>query len=101
MKVEGKMLTVNITHDICVGELKATLQAHVIMNDDGSSEIDFSDICDITYMGMSINGYAAWKKFKAFHMEMGIDFGKIVTDEFDRVFTAEAVTKLLEDEKIR
>ena len=33
-----------------------------------------------------------WKKFRNFHKEMGIDYDQILSTEFDKIFTKEAIS---------
>jgi hypothetical protein len=46
-------------------------------------------------MGVPIEGYDNWRKFKQFHLEMGIDFGKAIETEYEKVVTEDALKQLL------
>jgi len=99
IKLDSKMLFVNFSVPVEVANLKATCigQAHVHKNDKGNNEwdVDFINIDDISYMGVPIKGYDNWKKFKQFHLEMGIDFGKAIETEYEKVVTEDALKQLL------
>ena len=90
MKLTAKSFMLNLEETITVGELKANLVAGV-MGDKDAFDIEFIDICDITYMGIPIEGYCNWKKFREFHKEMGIDFQAHIDKKFDEIFTKEAI----------
>jgi hypothetical protein len=98
-----KSMCLNYEFDVQVGELKATLQATVWVTpkkDGGCDyECEFMDIINTTYMGIEIKGYEDWNKFKKFHKEMGIDFGKALDTEFEKVMTKEKLDKLVKDIK--
>jgi DNA modification methylase len=70
-----------------------------IENEDGTkgADVDFMDQADTTYMGVAIEGYTNWKKFLEFHREMGIDFGTILNDKFDEIWTKEFTTEFVKD----
>ena len=101
MKITHKTLMVNVEFPIEVGQLKTTAiaQLFVTKDDKGKNEagVEFIDMGEITYMGMTIEGYTNWKKFKDFHKEMGLDFDKLLDNEFDKVMTDEAVENLIKD----
>jgi hypothetical protein len=99
MKITNKTITYILSHDIQIGELTATVEAMVFYTNADSFDVDFADILDIKYMGVSIDGYDNWQKFKNFHKEMGIDYGKMIDDKFTEVFTKAAVLKLIKAEK--
>jgi hypothetical protein len=94
MKLVNKSFLLELTEKIEIGELKATLVASVV----GTKEyfdVDFSDVDDMSYMGIKITGYDNWKKFKAFHKEMGIDFDEHMSIKFNEIFTKEIVSEFV------
>ena len=103
MKITGKTVLLSFEHDVKVGDLSATLQAHTWLSDPHSEnfDIEFADITNITFRGVKIEGYANWKLFKKFHMDMGIDYDKYLDEEFDKVFTKEAILELIKKEKLK
>ena len=90
MKLTHKSFMLNLEETVTVGELKTTLIAQV-MGDKDNFDIEFMDHDETTYMGIPIDGYNNWKKFKQFHLDMGIDFGAILSAKFDEIFTKSAV----------
>lgn len=95
MKHTRTSMMLTFEQDVQIGELKATLQAQVWLGsaDDKEFDIEFIDIENITYHGVAISGYDNWRKFKKFHADMGIDFDKLLDDEFKKIFTKEAIRK--------
>lgn len=91
IKLESKTLMLNLTTDVQVGPLKAKLVA-IIFSGEKGTDIDFADIVDITYNGVPISD---WRKFRDMNKEFGIDYDKITEDEFNKVFTEEAVEKYI------
>jgi len=94
MKLTAKSFMLNLEETITIGELKANLVAGVMGTKD-SFDIEFMDLDEITYMGIPINGYGNWKKFREFHKEMGIDFQAHIDKKFDEIFTKEAVEEFV------
>lgn len=92
MKLSHKSFMLTLTEEVTVGELKTTLLAQV-MGDKDSFDIEFIDQIDTSYMGIEINGWQNYKKFRDFHKEMGIDFDAHLHKKFDEIFTKEAVQK--------
>ena len=84
MKITQKSLMVNVHVPVQVGELKCICEYQVcrdLGSRDEVDDIDFIDIMDITYMGIKIEGYDDWNKFKKFHKEIGIDWNKAIESE--------------------
>ena len=88
MKVTSKLLMLMVEVQIEMGELKCNAQMQVCRHlgqvethNEMEDEIEFADISDITYMGIPIQGYNNWKKFKQFHLEMGIDWDKALAQK--------------------
>jgi len=98
MKLTSKSFMLTLEETITVGELKTTLVAQVMGTKNGF-DIDFMDNYDISYMGIEIKGYDNWKKFRAFHKEMGIDFDVHFSKKFDEIFTEEAVKVYVDEIK--
>jgi hypothetical protein len=103
LKIKNKYLNLMVSFPVEIGELNVVCetQVWVYKNKDGTHTVDadFIDIEDITYMGIPINGYQNWNKFKAFHLEMGIDFDKIIHEKYRETVTKEAINELVKDLK--
>ena len=101
LKLVSKLLTVSVEFPIEVGQLKTTAiaQLHIYPNKDGNRgcDVEFMDQMDTTYIGVSIDGYANWRKFCDFHKEMGIDFQDLLQKEFDKVWTDEFTAEYIKD----
>jgi predicted nuclease of restriction endonuclease-like (RecB) superfamily len=92
MKVTSKLLMVMVEVPVQVGELKCKAEmqvcrtlGHLENANEGEDDIDFADISDITYMGIPIEGYANFKKFKQFHLEMGIDWNLAIRNKLEEM----------------
>jgi len=90
VKITQTMLMVNFEFPITVGQvsMNAIGQAHVYKDDESgemTGDFEFIDHTDVVYMGMKVDGYEAWKKLKAHHLEFGINLDKLLSDEFDKV----------------
>jgi hypothetical protein len=94
MKLTSKSFMLTLSEEITIGELKATMSAMVMGTKEGF-DIEFSDFYDITYMGIEINGWQNWKKFKEFHKEMGIDYQAIIDTKFEEIFNVASVKKFV------
>jgi hypothetical protein len=92
IKVESKTLMLNLSSEVQIGPLKATLTAMVYSGEKGT-DIDFSDIENITYNGVPIS---EWRKFRDMNKEFGIDYDKITEAEFNKIFTEKAVKEIIE-----
>jgi len=90
MKLHSKHFILTLTEEVQVGELKATLVAHVMGNKD-EFDIEFTDQINTSYMGIDMSNYQDWRKFREFHKAMGIDYDAHLTKKFDEIFTKEAV----------
>jgi hypothetical protein len=103
IKLTSKRLYLEYEFPVQVSELKATLTAMVVVNqhDDGTKvyDCDFMGMDNISYMGIAIDGYHNWCKFKTFHNEMGIDFDIVLDKEFAKVMTKAKLDKLVKDVK--
>lgn len=103
IKLTCKRLHLEYEFPVQVGELKATLIAMVMVSqqDDGTKiyDCDFMDTNDISYMGVAIDSYEDWRKFKVFHNNMGIDFDVALDKEFAKVMTKAKLDKLVKDVK--
>lgn len=102
IKLTSKRLYLEYEFPVQVGELKATLMAMVMVNnDDGikTYDCDFMDVSDISYMGVAIEGYDNWRKFKTFHNSMGIDFDVSLDKAFAEVMTKAKLDKLVKEVK--
>jgi hypothetical protein len=106
VKITNKMMMVNFEFPIVVGQVKlnAIGQAYVYRDKQSglmAGDFEFMDQENETYMGMSIKGYDAWKKLKAFHLEFGVDLQKLINDEFDKVVTEDFQREFLSEFDIK
>jgi hypothetical protein len=85
MKLVSKSFLLTLAQDVTIGELEMTLVAQV-MGDKKGFDIEHLDNMNVTYMGIPIDGYQNWRKFRDFHKEMGIDFDKAISAEFEKIF---------------
>lgn len=103
IKLTSKRLWLEYEFPVQVSELKATLTAMVIVavQDDGTRtwDCEFTDVNEISYMGVAIDGYDNWRKFKTFHNEMGIDFEVALDKEFAKVMTKAKIDKMVKEVK--
>jgi hypothetical protein len=102
IKLTSKRLFLHYEFPVQVGELKATLEAMVVVFDnDGvkACDCEFVDVGDISYMGVAIDGYDNWRKFKAFHNSIGIDFDVALDKAFAEVMTKTKLDKLIKEIK--
>jgi len=81
MKVTGQVLFINVEHNIVCGDgsFKATVGHQLIVGENGT-DVEFVDIENITFMGLPIEGYKAFRQFKEKMLGMGIDIDKMVDD---------------------
>ena len=81
MKVVNQILFVNVQNDIVCGDgsFKATVEHQLVVGEAGK-DLEFVDIVNITFMGMPIEGYKAYRQFKDKMSDMGIDIDKMVDD---------------------
>ena len=91
IKLESRVMMLNLSSEVQVGPLKATLVAMVCTGENGT-DIDFLDIENVTYNGVPVSD---WRKFSNMNKEFGIDYDKITEDEFNKVFTEEAVEEYI------
>ena len=95
MKIKRLMINVSFEEQVTVGGLTATLQGQSwIYPDEKNSDIEFTDITDISFMGMEIKGYDAFEKFKSKMNEIGVDVDEILEKKFDELITEEFKEKL-------
>ena len=85
MRLVAKSFLLHLEEEITLGELKLTLLAQVMGTKD-AFDIEHTDNFNISYMGIEINGWQDWKKFRDFHKGMGIDFDKAIQSEFEKIF---------------
>ena len=81
MKVTGQVLFINVENEIVCGggSFKATVEHQLVVGENGT-DVDFVGIESITFMGMPIEGYKAYRQFKEKMSDMGIDIEKMVDD---------------------
>lgn len=92
IKLESKVMMLNLSSEVQVGPLKASLVAMVCTSKNGT-DIDFADIVDITYNGVPVSD---WRKFVKMNKEFGIDYDSILDVEFNKIFTEETVKGIVE-----
>ena len=92
MKLQSKSFMLTLTEDVQVGELKTTLLAQVMGTKEGF-DIEFMDQINTSYMGIELNGWQNWKKFRDFHKEMGIDYDAHLQKKFEEIFNVASVKK--------
>jgi hypothetical protein len=92
MKITNRQLMITFEQEVEIGDLTATLTAQVFYNPDTKNmDIDFADIDATKFRGIEIKGFDNWRKFKAFHLEMGIDYSQLLDEKFNEIFTEGAV----------
>jgi hypothetical protein len=103
LKIESKSLNLVVKYPIQFGELKVVTETMVWVhkNTDGTNryDADFIDISDITYMGIPIHGYENWKKFKKFHLDMGIDYMAHIDARYKEAVNSDSLWELVKDLK--
>lgn len=92
MELHSKSFMLTLTEDITIGELKTTLIAQV-MGTKKDFDIEFMDQINTSYMGIELNGWQNWKKFRDFHKEMGIDYDTHLQKKFEEIFNVASVKK--------
>jgi hypothetical protein len=99
IKITGKHAVIYFDINVKVGELEVTRQYHVwVGSAPGKYDLDFIDTLSIKYMGIAIEGWQNWKKFKEFHLEMGIDFEKAIDEEVMHLLAKEPLEELVKKE---
>jgi N-formylglutamate amidohydrolase len=105
MRITNKVLTLNIEYNVQVGHngaIEATLgyTAFIFRNEKTQKmecDLDFSDVTNVKFMGMSIEeGYKGYGKFKTHMLEMGIDVCKIFDEKAKQLITDKEIEKLKE-----
>jgi hypothetical protein len=99
MKIESKSLCVNFTHDVVVGNaIEATLVhmawIHESKNGSVNVEVDFSDIENVKFMGIPIDGHEGFRKFKTTMLGLGIDVDKLIEEKESQLITDDIVKQL-------
>jgi len=101
MNITSKLVMLNIEEKIKVGSLELNIIAQVCIPDSGLVEVDLMDETEISYMGVPIDGYDNWRKFKAFHLEMGVDYNKTIGHMFEEIFNKRDIEKLVSIHRIK
>ena len=105
MKNVSKMLFVNTSNDIICGDgsFKATVIHQLVVTEGEENKVDvdvnFLDIENIKFMGMPINGYSEYGKFKAKMEEMGIDIEEMVDEACVGIISNELIQQCKDDLK--
>ena len=94
MKLQSKSFMLILEENITIGELELTLAAQVMGTKEGF-DIEHMDSYNISYMGMDLDGYQNWKKFRDFHKEMGIDYDAHIQKKFEEIFNVASVKKFV------
>ena len=101
MRITSKTLQVSIEHDITVGNaIEATLVHMCFIFEDKKTgkievELDFADITNVKFMGMTIGeGYDGYKKFKESMKGMGIDVEKLMDEKAAQLITDDDMNEL-------
>jgi hypothetical protein len=103
MKNVKKVLFVNVENDIVCGDgsFKATVAHQIIVGEGKEDEIDvdveFVDIVNIKFMGLPINGYKEYNKFKEKMMGMGIDIEEMVDEACVGIISNELIQQCKND----
>lgn len=101
-KIRSKTLFVNVEDTIKVGNndaIEVTVQHQIIAfekTDGGVGvDIDFTDIVDVKFLGMPVEGgYSGYKKFKAQMLELGIDVDKLIDEKIDGIIETETINEV-------
>ena len=102
MKIESKLVLINVKNSITVGTNNAiTLdvihQVCLYKNEDDTigHDIDLMDYENIKFLGMDIdNGYKGFRDFKEQMLKFGIDIDELVDEECVGLITNEDLSKL-------
>jgi hypothetical protein len=89
MKIESKVVMINVEHSITVGKndaitLDVIHQVCLYKNKDGKIEADddFVDISNVKFLGMEIDGgYKGFNEFKEQMLKFGIDVDELIDAE--------------------
>ena len=89
MKIESKVVMINVEHSITVGKndaitLDVIHQVCLFEEKDGGIdvEIDLVDYTNIKFLGMDIDGgYKGFKDFKEQMLKFGIDVDELIDEE--------------------
>lgn len=91
IKLESKVMMLNLSSEVQVGVLKAKLEAMVCKGENGT-DIDFGSVESITYNGVPISD---WRKFIGMNKDFGIDYDDILYTEFKKIFNQETVEEYI------
>jgi hypothetical protein len=102
MKIERKLVMINVKNSIAVGTNNAiTLdvihQVCLYKNEDNTigHDIDLMDYENIKFLGMDIdNGYKGFRDFKEQMLKFGIDVDELIFKKEDGLITNEDLSKL-------
>jgi hypothetical protein len=92
IKTTSKLIMYTLTSDVNINSFKATLEAQIIVPEQGQMDIEFIDIINPSFNGMPITD---WYKFKISFLEFGIDYDEMLNQEFDKIFTQERVEAII------
>lgn len=95
MEIRRVMVNVMFEEQVTVGGITATLCGQAWIYQDGNDpDIEFIDVKNVTFMGLEIEGYDAYKKFKSKMSEIGVDVDALLDKKFDELITEEFKEKL-------
>lgn len=101
-KITSKSLLVNVENTIKVGNndaIEATV-THLLIayesKDNGVGvDIEFSDIIDVKFLGMPVEGgYKGYNKFKEQMLELGINVDKLIDEKVEGIIETETVNEV-------
>ena len=103
MEIANKSMMISFAENVTIGDLSATLIGQVFLQEPNPKDIDidFIDIVNIKYRGISMDGYDNWRKFREFHKGMGIDYDELLDQEFEKIFTKKAICELVNRQKFK
>ena len=102
MKIESKLVMINVKNSITVGENNAiTLDVihqvclHQIHDGTIGHDIDLVDYENIKFLGMEIDkGYKGFREFKEQMLKFGIDVDELIDEECVGLINDEELSKL-------
>jgi len=95
MEIRRVMVNVMFEEQVTVGGITATLCGQAwIYQDEKDPDIEFIDVTNVTFMGLEIEGYDAYKKFRSKMSEIGVDVDALLDKKFDELITEEFKEKL-------
>ena len=101
MKVESKVLMINIENEIEIGNggvvMNVIHQVCLFENKDGKvdCDVDFMDVTNVKFMGMPIGEhYKDFKNFKDKMEEFGININQLIDEACEGIITSNQILNL-------